>query len=66
MNPIPAVNAASSMEAGTVQSVAAIKVMKMAMQNQESQVSQLLSALPQAAPQLATSGSVGTQLHAVA
>ena len=66
MSPIPAVNAASSLETGTVQSVAAIKVMKMAMQSQESNAMQLLAALPQAAPQLATSGTVGTQLHAVA
>lgn len=61
--PIAAVQAASSFEVGTVQSVAAMKVMRMALQQQEQSAAQLLQAVP--TPQLATSGSVGTQLHVV-
>ncbi len=61
----PAVNAASSLDAGTVQSVAAMKVLKMAMNQQAVSAAQLIDAIPKP-PQLATSGSVGTMLHAVA
>jgi hypothetical protein len=61
----PAVNAASSLDAGTVQSVAAMKVLKMAMNQQAASAAQLIDAIPKP-PQLASSGSVGTMLHAVA
>ena len=64
MNLSPAVNAASSLDAGTVQSVAAMKVLKMAIDQQASSAAQLIDAIPQP-PQLATSGSVGSLLHAV-
>jgi hypothetical protein len=61
----PAVNAASSLDAGTVQSVAAMKVLKMAINQQAQSAAQLIDAIPQP-PQLASGGSVGTLLHAVA
>ena len=58
------VNNASSAGTGTVQSVAAISVMKKAMDAQESTVNQLIQSLPQ--PALASSGPVGTKLNTYA
>jgi hypothetical protein len=65
LGPVAAVNAASSLETGTVQSVAAIKMLKTSLDQQANTAAQLIAAIPQP-PQLASSGSVGTQLHAVA
>ena len=58
------VNNASSAGTGTVQSVAAISVMKKAMDAQESTANQLIQSLPQ--PALASSGPVGTKLNTYA
>lgn len=58
------VNNASSAGTGTVQSVAAISVMKKAMDAQESTANQLIQSLPQ--PALASSGSVGTKVNTYA
>lgn len=63
--PVAAVQAANSLETGTVQSAAAIKMLKTSLDQQASTAMQLIAAIPQP-PQLASSGSVGTQLHAVA
>ncbi len=65
LTPIAAVQAASSLETGTVQSAVAIKMLKTSLDQQASTAMQLIAAIPQP-PQLASSGSVGTQLHAVA
>lgn len=63
--PVAAVQAASSLETGTLQSAVAIKVLKTSLDQQASTAAQLIAAIPQP-PQLASSGSVGTQLHAIA
>jgi hypothetical protein len=65
LTPVAAVQAASSLEAGTVQSAVAIKVLKTSLDQQASTAAQLIAAIPQP-PKLASSGSVGTKLHAVA
>ena len=57
-------NTASSADLGTVQGAAAVSVMKKAMDIHAASALQLIQALPQ--PALATSGSVGTQLNALA
>lgn len=58
------VNNASSAGTGTVQSTAAISVLKKAMDAQASTANQLIQSLPQ--PALATSGAVGTQVNTYA
>ncbi len=63
--PVSAVQAASSMEIGSVQSVAAIQVLRLSLDQQAQGAMQLLDALPEV-PKLADSGAVGTQLHVVA
>lgn len=63
--PVSAVQAASSLEAGTVQSAVAIKVLKTSLDQQAASAAQLIDAIPQP-PALATSGSVGTRLNTVA
>lgn len=62
--PVAAVNAASSLETGTVQAAAAIKVLKMSLDQQAQGAMQLLAGLPEL-PRLAEAGSVGTRLHAI-
>ncbi len=59
-----AVSNASAANLGTVQGAAAVSVLKKAMDIQASSAAQLIQALPM--PALATSGSVGTRLNAVA
>lgn len=63
--PVSAVQAASSLEAGTVQSAVAIKVLRSSLDQQAATAAQLIDAIPQP-PTLATSGSVGTRLNTVA
>jgi hypothetical protein len=58
------VSNASTADLGTVQGVAAVSVMKKALNLQASSVAQLIAALPQ--PALASSGSVGTQVNTYA
>lgn len=58
------VAAAGAADAGTVQGVAAMSVLKKAIDMQASSAAQLIQALPQ--PALAPSGSVGTRLNAFA
>jgi len=58
------VAAASDADPGTVQGVAAMSVLKKALDLQASSAVQLIQALPQ--PTLATSGLVGTQVNTFA
>ena len=60
----PVVAAAGAADLGTVQGVAAMAVLKRAIDMQAASAAQLIQALPQ--PALATSGSVGTQLDTFA
>lgn len=55
---------ASAADPGTVQGVAALSVLKKAMNLQASSAAQLIQALPQ--PPLATTGAVGTQVNTYA
>ncbi len=55
---------ASSASLGSVQGAASVSVLKKAMNAQASSAAQLIEALPQ--PALATSGTVGTRVNAVA
>lgn len=59
-----AADTASSASPGTVQSSAAISMLKKSLDLQESEAAQLLQALPQSS--LATSGSLGTQVNTYA
>jgi hypothetical protein len=62
-----ATNAASAAPPGTVQGAAAIAVLKQGMDLQAASAAQLIAALPQpAAPALATSGALGTQIDTYA
>lgn len=58
------VSNASSADAGTVQGVAAIAMLRKSMDVQQAAAAQLIAALPQ--PALATSGSLGTQVNTYA
>ena len=58
------VNAASAADPGSVQGVAAMSVLKKAIDMQAASAAQLIQALPQ--PPLATSGNVGTQVNTFA
>jgi hypothetical protein len=58
------VTSASNAEPGSVQGGAAIAVLKKALSQDASSAEQLIAALP--APQLATSGSIGTQVNTFA
>ena len=58
------VNNASSANLSTVQGAAAVSVMKKAINMQAASTAQLLQSLPQ--PNLASSGSLGTQVNAFA
>ena len=56
---------ASSADLSTVQGSASLMILKKAQEQQENAAAQLISALPQQ-PQLATEGSVGTQVNTFA
>ncbi|AVS74741.1 YjfB family protein [Paracidovorax cattleyae] len=60
------VNTATAMASQKTSDAVNITVLKKAMDIQKSSAAQLLEALPQPQPQLATSGSLGTQVNTYA